>query len=96
MEKKDLEASRAKSRQALLNMARGYEKDPAKVNHAVAAYKEVIAIDPDSKEADEARDSILRIAQRLEREGKKYAAHHLYQQIARELPSRLEKYPLKY
>ena len=97
VEKKDpIEESKAKGRQAMLDMAKDYEKNPAKIQHAIEAYKEVIVSSPDSKEADEARGGLLRIAQKFEKEGKKESAFHIYQKLARELPRQAPYHPLKY
>ena len=95
--KKDpIEESKAKSRQAMLDMAEDYEKDKTMIHHAIEAYKEIVASAPDSKEADEARESLLRIAQRFEKEGKRESAYHLYKKLARELPREAPSRPLKY
>jgi len=95
-EKDPIEESKTKGRQALLDMAKDYEKNPAKIQHAVEAYKEVIVSSPDSKEANEARKGLLGIAQKFEKEGKKESAFHLYQQLAREFPQQVSTHPLKY
>ena len=91
-----IEKSRAKSRQAMLEMAKNYEKNKATIQHAIEAYKEVIAADPGSKEADEAREAFLNIAQKFEKEGKRASAFHIYQKLARELPRQAPYHPLKY
>ena len=72
---------KAKSREALLEMARAWEKEPGKIQHAIGAYEEVIGSDIESKEAEQARDALLEIAKRFEKEGKKYSAYYLYQKI---------------
>ena len=95
-EKDPIEESKAKGRQAMLDMAKDYEKNPAKIQHAIEAYKEVIVSSPDSKEADEAREGLLGIAQRFDKEGKKESAFHIYQKLARELPRQAPRHPLKY
>jgi len=95
--KKDpIEESRTMGRQAMLNMAKDYEKSPAMIQHAIETYKEVIAAALDSKEANEARKSLLRIAQKFEKEGKKESAFHIYQKLAREFPRQAPRHPLKY
>ena len=97
IEKKEpIEESRIKGQQAMLEMAKDYEKNPAKIQHAIEAYKEVIVSSPDSKEADEAREGLLRIAQKFEKEEKKESAFHLYQKLARELPRSAPRHPIKY
>jgi len=72
---------KAKAREALLEMARAWEKEPGKIQHAIEAYERVIGTDPESKEAEQARDALLEIAKRFEKEGKKYSAYYLYQKI---------------
>lgn len=69
------------ARNALLEMAKIWEKEPGKIQHAIEAYERVIGIDPESKEAGEAREQLLEIAKRFEKEGKKYSAYYLYQKI---------------
>ena len=97
IEKKDpIEESKTKGRQAMLDMAKDYEKKPVKIQHAIEAYKEVIVSSPDSKEADEAREGLLGIAQRFEKEEKKESAFRIYQKLARELPRSAPARPLKY
>ena len=95
-EKDPIEESKAKSRQAMLDMAKDYEKNSAKIQHAIEAYKEVIVSASDSEEANEAREGLLRIAQKFEKEGKKESAFHLYRKLARELPRQAPTHPLKY
>jgi len=73
--------TKAASRSALLEMAKAWEKEPGKIQHAIEAYERVIGIDPESKEADEARDALLEIARRFERVGKKYSACYIYQKM---------------
>jgi hypothetical protein len=75
--------TKAKSREALLEMAKAWEKEPGKINHAIAAYEEIIGGDLESKEAEEAREALLEIAKRLEKEGKKYSAFSLRYKLAR-------------
>ncbi len=91
-----IEESKAKSRRAMLDMAKDYEKDKTMIHHSIEAYKEIVVSAPDSKEADEARESLLRIAQRFEKEGKKESAYHLYKKLAREFPRQAPDRPLKY
>jgi len=68
-------------RNALLEMAKEWEKEPGKIQHAIEAYERIIGINPESKEAEEAREQLLEIAKRFEKEGKKYSAYYLYQKI---------------
>lgn len=65
----------------LLEMVKGWEKEKGKIQHAIEAYERVIGIDSESKEAEKARDALLEIAKRFDKEGKKYSAHYLYQKI---------------
>ena len=73
--------TKAKAREALLEMAKAWEKEPGKIQHAIEAYERVIGIYPESKEAEKAREALLEIAKRFEKEGKKYSAYYLYQKI---------------
>ena len=68
---------KAKAREALLEMARAWEKEPGKIQHAIGAYEEVIGSDIESKEAEQAREALLEIAKRFEKEGKKHSAFYL-------------------
>lgn len=74
--------TKAQAREELLEMAKVWEKTPGKTQHAIEAYEEVIGSDPESKEADQARDAILEIARRFEKEGKKHSAFFLYHKLA--------------
>jgi len=73
--------TKAKAREALLEMAKAWEKEKGKIQHAIEAYERIIGINPESKEAEEAREQLLEIAKRFEKEGKKYSAYYLYQKI---------------
>ena len=73
--------TKAASRSALLEMAKAWEKEPGKIQHAIETYERIIGINPESKEAEEAREQLLEIAKRFEKEGKKYSAYYLYQKI---------------
>ena len=73
--------TKAKAREALLEMAKAWEKEKGKIQHAIKAYERIIGINPESKEAEEAREQLLEIAKRFEKEGKKYSAYYLYQKI---------------
>ena len=97
IEKKDpIEESRAKGQQAMLEMAKDYEKSSATIQHAIEAYKEVIVSAPDSREADRAREGLLGIAQKFQKEGKKESAFHIYRKLARELPKTAPSRSIKY
>jgi len=73
--------TKATARNALLEMAKIWEKEPGKIQHAIEAYERIIGIDSESKEAEKARDALLEIAKKFEKEGKKYSAYYLYQKI---------------
>lgn len=91
-----IEKSKAKARQALLDIAGDYEKRKGMIQHAIEAYKEIIVAAPVSKEADEAREGLMKIAQGFEKEGKRESAFHIYRKLARELPREAPVRPLKY
>lgn len=70
------------AQEALLNMAREWHKNPAAINHAIKAYKDIIAtFDSESPEVDEAKQALLKIAKEWEKKGKKYAAIRLYKEL---------------
>ena len=74
IEKKEpIEESRIKGQQAMLEMAKDYEKNPAKIQHAIEAYKEVIVSSPDSKEADEEKKKLEARVKELEGKSKQEA-----------------------
>ena len=73
--------TKAKAREALLEMAKAWEKEKGKIQHAIEAYERIIGIDPTSREADQARDALLEIAKKFDKEGKKYSAYYLYQKM---------------
>lgn len=75
------EKTKTKAKEELLEMAKVWEKEKGKIQHAIEAYERVIGIDPTSKEADQARNALLEIAKRFDKEGKKYSAYYLYQKI---------------
>jgi len=72
--------SKAVARQALLKMAKEWGK--TKVQHAIEGYEAVIESYPESEEAQEAKEALLKIAQSYEKEGKKESAFHLYKKLA--------------
>lgn len=72
--------SRTSARQAILKMAGEWEK--TKVQHAIEGYEAVIESYPESEEAQEAKEALLRIAQSYGKEGKKESAFHLYKKLA--------------
>ncbi len=75
------EKTKTKAIEELLEMAKAWEKEKGKIQHAIEAYERVIGMTSESKEADQARDALLEIAKRFEKEGKKYSAYYLYQKI---------------
>lgn len=76
-----VDKTQAKAREELLEMAKAWEKEKGKIQHAIESYERVIGTAPESKEADQARDALLEIAKRFDKEGKKYSAYYLYQKI---------------
>jgi tetratricopeptide (TPR) repeat protein len=75
------EKTKTKALEELLEMAKDWEKEKGKIQHAIEAYERVIGIAPESEEANQARDTLFEIAKRFEKEGKKYSAYYLYQKI---------------
>jgi len=73
--------TKTKARQELLEMAKEWESKRGKIQHAIEAYERVIGTDPESKEAERAREALFGIAKRFEKEGKKYSAYYLYQKM---------------
>lgn len=70
------------AQEALLNMARKWHKNPAAINHAISAYKDIIAaFDSENPAVDEAKRALLKIAKEWEKEGQKYAAIRLYKEL---------------
>lgn len=74
--------TKARAREELLEMAKTWEKEKGKIQHAIEAYERVIGSDPESKEANQAREGLLGIAKRFEKGGKKYSAYLIYQKLA--------------
>mgnify|MGYP001587526237 CR=1 FL=1 len=73
--------TKALAQNALLEMAKTWEEESGKIQHAIETYERIIGIDSESKEAEEARERLLEIAKKFEKEGKKYSAYYLYQKI---------------
>lgn len=68
--------------QALLDMAREWHKNPTAINHAIKAYKDIIAtFDSASPAVSEAKQALLKIAKDWEKKGQKYAAVRLYKEL---------------
>ncbi|MEK7523762.1 MAG: hypothetical protein AAB588_01900 [Patescibacteria group bacterium] len=70
-----------KGLQALLEMAKVWGKSQDTIHHAIKSYKDVIRIDPESSEADEARAALWKIAEQWNKRGQKYAAALLYKEL---------------
>jgi Tfp pilus assembly protein PilF len=71
-----------KAQQATLKMAKDWHKSEDTLHHAIKSYEDVIQIDPESREADEARAALLEIAGDWDKKGRKYAAARLYKELA--------------
>jgi Tfp pilus assembly protein PilF len=71
-----------KAQQATLKMARDWHKSKDTLHHAIKSYEDVIRIDPESPEADEARAELLKMAEDWDKKGQKYAAARLYKKLA--------------
>lgn len=69
------------ARVAILRMGDDWAKSPKTIHHAVKAYKTVIKSDPESEEANKAREAMLKIAKDWEKEGDLYSAHDLYKDL---------------
>ena len=70
-----------KAQQATLRMAKEWQKSEDTTHHAIKSYEDVIRIDSESQEADEARSALLKIAEDWEKKGRKYAAARLYKEL---------------
>ena len=70
-----------KAQQATLDMAKNWQKSEDTIHHAIKSYEDVIQIDPESSEADEARVAFLKIAENWNKKGQKYAAAKLYKKL---------------
>lgn len=77
----------ARAQEELLALAERWAKaGPGRVHHAVDAYTRVVALDPASAAAGEARQALLGIAGRWQKDGKVYMAANLYHLLARYYP----------
>ena len=56
------------------------------IHQAIYDYFNIIDREPETKEAKEAYDQLVRIAQNFEEDGQLYAAKHLYMRIEEEVP----------
>ena len=68
------------ARRAILDMAKTFE-DNKKIHQAVITYKDLIQKVPESPEAKEAKEGLLRIAQSYQKEGAMHSALVLYKYI---------------
>lgn len=73
--------SQAKARQAMLEIAKKWDKQ-GKVQHAIESYEAVIEAAPESKEAQQAQDALMEIARKFEQSGEKHSAYFLYHKLA--------------
>ena len=70
-----------KAQQATLSMAKDWGASQDTIHHAIKSFDDVIRIDPESSEADEARIALLKIAEDWDKKGQKYAAAKLYKKL---------------
>ena len=75
------QATIKKAQQASLKMAKDWHKSEDTMHRAIKAYQDVIQIDSESSEADEARGALLKIAEDWDKKGRKYAAARLYKEL---------------
>ena len=61
-------------------------EDRGNVYQAIYDYFNIIEREPETKEAKEAYDRLVRIAQNFEEDGQLYAAKHLYMRIEEDVP----------
>jgi len=69
------------ARAAILRMADNWAKNPKTIHHAIEAYRTVLKSDPESEEADKAREALLKIAKDWEEDGELYSAQDLYKKL---------------
>jgi len=74
--------TKPKAREALLEMAKDWDKQ-GKIQHAIESYEAVIEADSESEEAGEAKDALMEIAKGYEQKGKEYSAYYLYHKLAK-------------
>lgn len=75
------QATVKKAQQATLRMAQEWHKSEDTFHHAIKSYEDVIQIDSESPEADQAREGLLKIAENWDKKGQKYAAARLYKEL---------------
>ena len=72
---------RQKALQATLSMADNWAASDDTIHHAIKSYKDVIAAFPESDEAARAREALLDIAAKWNKEGRTYSAALLYKEL---------------
>ena len=70
-----------KAQQATLNMAKEWKKSKDTTHHAIKSFEDVIRVNPESDEAGQAREALLKIAEDWDKKGQKYAAAKLYKKL---------------
>ncbi len=75
------QATVKKAQQATLRMAKEWHKSEDTLHHAIKSYEDVIQIDSESPEAEQAREGLLKIAEDWDKKGQKYAAARLYKEL---------------
>ena len=70
-----------RAQQATLRMAKEWQKSQDTIPHAIKSYEDVIKVDPESDEAEQAREALLQIAEGWNKKGQKYAAVKLYKKL---------------
>ncbi|MEK7074689.1 MAG: hypothetical protein AAB968_02900 [Patescibacteria group bacterium] len=70
-----------KAQQATLNMAKEWQKSKDTTHHAIKSFEDVIRVNPESDEAGQAREALLKIAEDWDKKGQKYAAAKLYKKL---------------
>lgn len=69
----------------MLRAAKTHE-ERGNIHQAIYDYFNIIDREPETEEAKEAYDRLVRIAQDFEEDGQLYAAKHLYMRIEEEVP----------
>lgn len=69
----------------MLRTAKAHE-ERGNIHQAIYDYFNIIDREPETKEAKEAYEQLLRIAQDFEEDGQLYAAKHLYMRMEEEVP----------
>lgn len=74
-------AMRQKALQATLSMANNWAVSDDTIHHAIRSYKEMIETFPESDEAAQAREALLDIAAKWNKQGRAYSAARLYKDL---------------